>query len=61
MSELRTNKADVTIPEGTPFEITYDGENIDYIDYFVMGGRIFRETYTYVGGKLTEVTMPTEQ
>lgn len=61
MSELRTNKADVTIPEGTPFSITYDGSgNIDYVDYSVLGGRTFRENYTFSAGKLTAVSMPTE-
>lgn len=55
-----TNKAGIFIEDGTPFEITYNGSEIDYIDYTV-GSDVFRETYTYVGGKLVSVTIPTLQ
>ncbi len=55
-----TNKNGVFIEDGTPFEITYNGAEIDYIDYTV-GGDVFRETYTYSGGKLVSVTIPTLQ
>ena len=59
---MRTNKADVVIEDGTPYDIAYDGSgNIDYIDYNVMGARVFRVTYTYTAGKLTGVSIPTEQ
>ena len=55
-----TNVSGVVIEDGTPFEIIYDGANIDYIDYTV-GADVFRETYTYVDGKLSSITIPTLQ
>ena len=55
-----TNVSGVVIEDGTPFEIIYDGANIDYIDYTV-GGDVFRETYTYTDGKITAITIPTLQ
>lgn len=55
-----TNVSGVAIEDGTPFEITMDGDNIDYIDYTV-GSDVFRETYTYSGSVLVSVTIPTLQ
>ena len=55
-----TNVSGVAIEDGTPFEIIYDGANIDYIDYTV-GADVFRETYTYTDGKITAITIPTLQ
>jgi len=55
-----TNVAGVFIEDGTPTEITYNGAEIDYIDYTV-GSDVFRETFTYEGGKFKSSTIPTLQ
>ena len=55
-----TNKNGVFIEDGTPYEITWSGAEVDFIDYTV-GADVFRETYTYTDGKITSVTIPTLQ
>jgi hypothetical protein len=54
---LITNTGDV-IEDGTPFEIAYDGDNVDYIDY-AKGDSVYRQTFTYSGTNLVSVTIPT--
>jgi len=50
----------IRIPEGSQQSIVYNGSEIDYIDYICSTGT-YRQTFTYSGGKVTAISIPTLQ